>query len=107
MCLPYSSSTPAEDSLKHLECLKAGEAIKLLLEKDIKPSDIMTREALENAMVITMALGGSTNVVLHILAIARTLGVPLSIDDFQTISDRVPFIADLKPRYCFFSSFFS
>jgi dihydroxy-acid dehydratase len=98
MCLPYSSSTPAEDPIKLEECLRAGNALKYLLEKDIKPSDIMTREALENAIVITMALGGSTNVVLHILAIARALNVSLTIEDFQKVSDRVPFIADLKPR---------
>ena len=97
MSLPYSSSTPAEDSAKHEECLRAGEAIKLLLERDIKPRDIMTREAFENAMVTIMALGGSTNAVLHLVAMARAVDVPLTIDDFQTVSDRVPFLADLKP----------
>ena len=99
MSLPYSSSTPATDEAKLKECQAAGRFIKLLLEKDIKPSDIMTRKAFENAIVLIMALGGSTNAVLHLLAIARTMKVPLTIDDFQTISDKVPFIADLKPRY--------
>ncbi|MBW2379374.1 MAG: dihydroxy-acid dehydratase, partial [Deltaproteobacteria bacterium] len=97
MSLPYSSSTPAEDPAKQEECLRAGEAIKLLLERDIKPRDIMTREAFENAMVTIMALGGSTNAVLHLIAMARAIDVPLTIDDFQTVSDRVPFLADLKP----------
>jgi dihydroxy-acid dehydratase len=97
MSLPYSSSTPAEDPAKLEECLRAGAAIRLLLERDIKPRDIMTREAFENAMVITMALGGSTNAVLHLIAMAKSVGVPLTIDDFQTVSDRVPFLADLKP----------
>ena len=97
MSLPYSSSTPAEDPAKHEECLRAGEAIKLLLERDIKPRDVMTREAFENAMVTIMALGGSTNAVLHLVAMARAVDVPLTIDDFQTVSDRVPFLADLKP----------
>jgi dihydroxy-acid dehydratase len=97
MSLPYSSSTPAVDPAKHEECINAGRAIRRLLEQDIKPRDIMTREAFENAMVIVMALGGSTNAVLHLLAMARAVDVPLSIDDFQAISDRVPFLADLKP----------
>eukprot|EP00842_Homolaphlyctis_polyrhiza_P002477 jgi/Hompol1/322/HPOL_003960-RA len=97
MTLPYSSSTPAVDPAKLHECEKAGEAIKFLLENDLKPRDIMTRKAFENAMVTVMALGGSTNAVLHLIAIARTVGVDLTIDDFQNASDRVPFIADLKP----------
>ncbi|KAI9021181.1 dihydroxy-acid/6-phosphogluconate dehydratase [Hyaloraphidium curvatum] len=97
MSLPYSSSTPAVDPLKEEECIAAGFAIRTLLERDIKPSDIITRKALENAMVLTMILGGSTNAVLHLLAIARTMKVPLEIDDFQKISDRIPFLADLKP----------
>jgi len=97
MSLPYSSSIPAEDPLKQGECIAAGKAILNLLEKDIKPRDIMTRAAFENAMVIVMATGGSTNAVLHLIAMARAVNVPLTIDDFQRVSDRVPFIADLKP----------
>ena len=97
MSLPYSSSIPAEDPDKLKECLQAGEAIRICLEKDIKPRDVMTREAFENAMVLIMAVGGSTNAVLHLLAMARSVDVDLSIDDFQTVSDRVPFLADLKP----------
>ena len=97
MTLPYSSSIPAEDPGKIAECLEAGKAILNLLEKDIKPRDIMTRRAFENAMVITMALGGSTNAVLHLIAMARSVDVELTIDDFQKVSDRIPFIADLKP----------
>ena len=97
MSLPYSSSNPAESAEKHNECVGAGKAILQLLEQDLKPRDIMTREAFENAMVLMMALGGSTNAVLHLIAMARSVGVSLTIDDFQTTSDRVPFIADLKP----------
>jgi dihydroxy-acid dehydratase len=97
MSLPYSSSTPAVDPGKLAECLAAGKAIRNLLEKDIKPRDIMTRAAFENAMVIIMALGGSTNAVLHLLAMARAVDVTLTIDDFQAVSDRIPFLADLKP----------
>ena len=97
MSLPYSSSTPAEDPAKLEECYKAGQAIKTLLELDLKPRDILTREAFENGMAIVSALGGSTNAVLHLLAIARSVNVPLSIDDFQRVSDRVPLLADLKP----------
>ncbi len=97
MSLPYSSSIPAEDPDKLKECLQAGEAIRICLEKDIKPRDVMTRQAFENAIVLIMAVGGSTNAVLHLLAMARSVDVDLSIDDFQTISDRVPFLADLKP----------
>lgn len=99
MTLPYSSSCPAEDPMKAKECADAGKAIKYLLENDIKPSDIMTRDAFDNALVVLMALGGSTNAVLHLIAMARAIGVPLTIDDFQKMSDRIPFIADLKPRY--------
>ena len=97
MSLPFSASIPAEDPDKISECHSAGAAILNLLEKDIKPRDIMTREAFENAMVVIMALGGSTNAVLHLIAMARSVDVPLTLDDFQTISDRVPFLADLKP----------
>ncbi|HID48120.1 MAG TPA: dihydroxy-acid dehydratase, partial [Chromatiales bacterium] len=97
MSLPYSASTPAVDADKIKECHEAGKAIRLLLEQDIRPRDIMTREAFENALVVVMALGGSTNAVLHLIAMARSVDVPLSIDDFQAVSDRVPFLADLKP----------
>jgi dihydroxy-acid dehydratase len=97
MSLPYSSSTPAVDPGKLDECRRAGAAVRLLLEKDFKPRDIMTRAAFENAMVVVMALGGSTNAVLHLIAMARAVDVALTIDDFQKVSDRVPFIADLKP----------
>ena len=97
MSLPYSASIPAEDPDKLDECLQAGGAILNLLEKDIKPRDIMTREAFENAMVVVIALGGSTNAVLHLIAMARSVDVPLTIDDFQKVSDRVPYLADLKP----------
>ena len=97
MSLPYSSSTPAVDPGKIEECLRAGAAIRHLLEHDIKPRDIMTREAFENAMVIIMALGGSTNAVLHLIAMARAVNVPLGLDDFQSVSNRIPFLADLKP----------
>ncbi len=97
MTLPYSSSTPAVDPKKLEECFQAGAAIKNLLEKDTKPRDIMTREAFENAIVVVIALGGSTNAVLHLIAMARAVNVPLTIDDFQVVSDRVPYLADLKP----------
>ncbi len=97
MSLPYSSSIPAEDPGKLEECLQAGQAIRHLLEQDIKPRDIMTREAFENALVIVMALGGSTNAVLHLIAMARSVDVSLTIDDVQAVSDRIPFLADLKP----------
>ncbi|KAG1253132.1 hypothetical protein G6F68_011474 [Rhizopus microsporus] len=97
MTLPYSSSTPAAYPEKLEECRNAGQAIRNLLEKDIKPRDIMTRAAFENAMVLTMALGGSTNVVLHLIAIAKSVGVKLTLDDFQAASDKTPFLADLKP----------
>ena len=97
MSLPYSSSTPAEDPLKLDECFRAGAAICNLLQIDLKPRDIMTREAFENAMVVVSALGGSTNAVLHLIAMAHSVNVPLEIDDFQRVSNRVPLIADFKP----------
>ncbi len=97
MSLPYSSSTPAESPQKIEECLQAGAAIRGLLENDIKPRDIMTREAFENAMVMITALGGSTNAVLHLIAMARSVEVPLSLEDFQNVSNRIPYLADLKP----------
>src|SRR5580692_12728430 len=97
MSLPYSSSNPALSDEKKAECLAAGKAIKLLLEKDIKPSDIMTREAFENAITVVMVLGGSTNAVLHLIAMAKSVGVKLSQDDFQTISNKIPVLADFKP----------
>lgn len=97
MSLPYSSSIPAEDPAKLDECIRAGQAIRVLLENDIKPRDIMTRTAFENAMVVLMTLGGSTNAVLHLIAMARSVDVNLTIDDFQSVSDRIPLLADLKP----------
>ncbi|WEK37929.1 MAG: dihydroxy-acid dehydratase [Candidatus Pseudobacter hemicellulosilyticus] len=97
MSLPYSSSNPATSEEKINECRAAGKAIRLLLEKDIKPSDIMTRKAFENAMTVIMILGGSTNAVLHLIAMARSVGVPLTQDDFQAVSNRVPMLADFKP----------
>jgi dihydroxy-acid dehydratase len=97
MSLPYSSSTPAEDPAKAQECVRAGAAIRNLLELDLKPRDIMTREAFENAIVIVSVLGGSTNAVLHLIAMARSVNVPLSLDDFQRVSSKTPLLADFKP----------
>ncbi|HVQ63449.1 MAG TPA: dihydroxy-acid dehydratase [Terriglobia bacterium] len=97
MSLPYSSSIPAEDPLKLEECFRAGAAIRNLLELDLKPRDIMTRPAFENAMVLMTTVGGSTNAVLHLIAMARSVGVELTIDDFQRVSNRVPLLADFKP----------
>ena len=97
MSLPYSSSNPALSEEKKAECLAAGKAIKILLEKDIKPSDIMTREAFENAIVTIMVLGGSTNAVLHLIAMAKSVDVKLTQDDFQSVSNRIPVLADMKP----------
>ena len=97
MSLPYSSSNPALSEEKNAECLAAGKAIKILLEKDIKPSDIMTREAFENAIVTIMVLGGSTNAVLHLIAMAKSVDVKLTQDDFQSVSNRIPVLADMKP----------
>ena len=97
MSLPYSASYPAVSDEKLDECVRAGQAIRILLEKDIKPSDIMTRKAFENAMVVVVALGGSTNAVLHLIAMSRGVGVNLTLDDFQAVSDRIPMLADFKP----------
>jgi len=97
MSLPYSSSNPALGPDKENECAAAGQAIRLLLEKNIRPRDIMTEKAFLNAMVIVMALGGSTNAVLHLIAMARSVGISLTQDDFQAVSDRVPVLADFKP----------
>lgn len=97
MTLPGSSSFPATSPEKLEECASVGAAMRELLERDIKPRDILTRSAIENAIVLTMVLGGSTNAVLHLLAIAHAYGINLSIDDFQTVSDRTPFLADIKP----------
>jgi len=97
MSLPYSSSNPALSKEKQKECDAVGAAIKLLLEKDIKPKDIMTRKAFENAITVVMVLGGSTNAVLHLIAIAKSVNVPLTQDDFQTISNKIPVLADFKP----------
>jgi dihydroxy-acid dehydratase len=97
MSLPYSSSNPALSQEKKDECAAAGKAIRHLLEKDIKPRDIMTRKAFENAITTIMVLGGSTNAVLHLIAMAKSVGVALSQDDFQTVSNRIPVLADFKP----------
>jgi len=97
MSLPGSSSNPALSEEKKKECVEAGKAVRLLLERNIKPSDIMTKQAFENAITLVMILGGSTNAVLHLIAMAKAVGVPLTLDDFQRISDKTPFIADLKP----------
>ncbi|KAJ6027735.1 hypothetical protein N7499_001193 [Penicillium canescens] len=97
MTLPGSSSNPANSQAKYLECLAAGGAIKKLLAEDIRPRDILTRQAFENAMVVVNITGGSTNAVLHLIAIADSVGIKLTIDDFQAVSDRIPFLADLKP----------
>ena len=97
MSLPYSSSTPADAPEKLAECVAAGAAIYRLLEMDLKPREIMTRAAFENAMVVVTVLGGSTNAVLHLLAMARSVGVPLELADFQAVSDRTPLLADFKP----------
>ena len=97
MSLPYSSSTPADDPKKLQECRDAGVAVKRMLEMDLKPRDIMTRAAFENAMVLITVLGGSTNAVLHLIAIARSVGVALTLDDMQAVSNRIPMLADFKP----------
>ncbi|WP_425658267.1 dihydroxy-acid dehydratase [Tenacibaculum ascidiaceicola] len=97
MSLPYNSSNPAISDNKEQECVKAGEALRVLLEKDIKPSDIVTKKSLENAVRLVTVMGGSTNAVLHFLAIAKAAGVKFTLEDFQRISDETPFLADLKP----------
>ena len=97
MSLPYSSSNPALSPEKKQECADAGKAIRILLEKDIKPRDIMTRKAFENAITIVAVLGGSTNAVMHLIAMAHSVGVDLTLKDFQDISDKTPLLADLKP----------
>ncbi|MEN0004735.1 MAG: dihydroxy-acid dehydratase [Bacteroidota bacterium] len=97
MSLPYNSSYPAENQEKDDDCLRVGRYLRQLLEKDIKPRDIMTRKAFENAITLIIALGGSTNAVLHLVAMAKTVEVDITIDDFQRISDKTPFLADLKP----------
>lgn len=102
LSLPGSSSTPAEEPAKLRECVKAAECIKICMEKQILPRDLLTKEAFENAMVMMMALGGSTNGVLHFLAMARTAGVPLTLEDFQRVSNKIPFIADLAPSGQFY-----
>ncbi|SEF94319.1 dihydroxy-acid dehydratase [Flavobacterium urumqiense] len=97
MSLPYSSSNPALSDEKKQECIDAGKAIRILLEKDIKPRDIMTRKAFENAITIVAVLGGSTNAVMHLIAMAHSVDIEITLDDFQAISDKTPLLADLKP----------
>jgi dihydroxy-acid dehydratase len=97
LSLPYSSCTPADSTEKINECVRAGEAIKKLLELDLKPRDIVTRQSFINAMRITMLLGGSTNAVLHSIAMARAFGIDITIDDWQKVSDETPLLADFKP----------
>jgi dihydroxy-acid dehydratase len=97
LSLPFSSSCPANSDQKVKECYDSGKAILHLMELDLKPKDILTKTAFENAITVVIALGGSTNAALHLIAIARTAGIDLTLDDFQRISDRTPYIADLKP----------
>lgn len=97
MSLPYSSSNPAVSEEKKKECREAGKYMRILLEKDIKPSDIMTRQAFENAMRVIVVMGGSTNAVLHFIAIGKSVGVDITPDDFQRMSDETPVLADFKP----------
>ena len=97
MSLPYSSSNPALSDEKKQECIDAGKAIRIILEKDIKPKDIMTRKAFENAITIVAVLGGSTNAVMHLIAMAHSVDIEITLDDFQAISDKTPLLADLKP----------
>ena len=97
MSLPFNSSNPANSPDKITECLRTGKAMRYLLEHDIKPRDIMTKKAFENALTVITVLGGSTNAVLHLIAMAKAVKVDITIDDFQRISDKTPFLADLKP----------
>ncbi len=97
MALPYNSSNPALSGAKQEECVRAGEAIRVLLEKDIKPRDIMTKKAFENAFTLITVLGGSTNAVMHLIAMAKAAGVTFTLKDMQALSDKTPFLADLKP----------
>lgn len=97
MTVPGSSSCPADDPKKLVECENIGEVVKQMLREEIKPRDIMTRQAFENAMIVVNVLGGSTNAVLHLIAIADSVGIKLTIDGFQAVSDKTPFLADLKP----------
>lgn len=97
LTLPGSSSTPAESPAKMRECVKAAEAIRTCMEKNIRPRDLLTKESFENALVMTMALGGSTNACLHLIAMANTAEVELTIDDFQRVSNKIPFLANLAP----------
>jgi dihydroxy-acid dehydratase len=101
MSLPYSSSTPAEDRLKYEECHRAGQMMLKCLEQDIQPADVMTRPAFLNAIRTVIVLGGSTNAVLHLIAMARSVGVELTIDDFQQLSDETPLLADFRPSGTF------
>ncbi len=101
MSMPYSSSSPATSEEKKNECKAVGVAIARLIKDDIKPADIMTEEAFLNAMTIVSALGGSTNAVLHLIAIAKSVNITISLDDFQDVSNRIPFLADLKPSGTF------
>ncbi|WP_341226295.1 dihydroxy-acid dehydratase [uncultured Arcticibacterium sp.] len=102
LSMPYNATYPATHEGKTQECIDLGAAMKNLLEKQILPKDILSRKSLENALTIVMALGGSTNAVLHYLAIAHSAGIELTLDDIQAVSDRTPFIADLKPSGKYF-----
>ncbi|KAK7190670.1 dihydroxy-acid dehydratase [Paraphaeosphaeria sporulosa] len=104
LSLPNSSTTPAESPAKMRECAKAAAAIRICMEQDITPRKLMTKASFENALVMMMALGGSTNAVLHLLAMAGTAGVPLTLDDFQRVSDKIPFLADLAPSGKYFAA---
>lgn len=97
MSLPYNSSNPALSGAKQEECIRAGEAIRVLLEKDVKPRDIMTKKAFENAFTLITVLGGSTNAVMHLIAMAKAAGIEFSLNDMQALSNKTPFLADLKP----------